>query len=113
MSEIHLPEELVEMIAERFRAIGDPLRIRILEQLRTEPRTVQQLVAALGTSQQNVSKHLGVLRNLGIVTRRKDGQFAYYAIQDESLLRVCDEVCGSLKRQIAELNRLIGEGIPS
>ena len=97
MADHQLPEELIELIAERFRAIGEPIRLRILEQLRNEPKTVQQLVGALGTTQQNVSKHLGVLRGLGIVSRRKDGLYAYYAIQDESLLRVCDEVCGSLK----------------
>jgi len=108
-----LPEELIELIAERFRAIGEPIRLRILEQLRNEPKTVQQLVGALGTTQQNVSKHLGVLRGLGIVNRRKEGLYAFYAIQDQSLLRVCDEVCGSLKAQIAELNHLIGEDLPA
>lgn len=113
MSSQALPDELIEMLAGRFRAIGEPVRIRILEQLRDHPKTVQELVETLGTSQQNVSKHLGVLRNLGILSRRKEGQYAYYAIQDESLLRVCDEICGSLKRQIADLHRLIEEGIPS
>lgn len=106
-----LPDELIELIAERFRAIGEPVRIRILEQLRGEAKTVQQLVAALGTSQQNVSKHLNVLRGLGIVSRTKQGMYAYYAIQDQSLLRVCDEVCGSLRQQINELHRLIGEDV--
>lgn len=113
MSKSPLPDELIELIAERFRAIGEPLRIRILEQLRDEPRSVQDLVSALGTSQQNISKHLGVLRGLGIVTRRKVGTYAYYAIEDESLLRLCDEVCGTLRQRIDGLHKLVNEGIHS
>lgn len=106
-----LPDELIELISERFRAIGEPLRIKILEQLRDEPRSVQDLVAALGTSQQNVSKHLGVLRGLGIVSRQRVGSYAYYTIQDQSLLRVCDEVCGSLRERIEGLNKAINEEV--
>ena len=109
MSEIQLPDELVELVAERFRAIGDPLRIRILEQLRGGPCTVQEIVTRVGSSQQNISKHLSVLRGLGIVARERDGVYARYSIADESVLRLCDEVCGTLKRQVAELHKLIGE----
>jgi DNA-binding transcriptional ArsR family regulator len=105
-----LPDALVELIAQRFRALGEPSRIRILERLRTSVRTVQQLSDELGYTQQNVSKHLGLLLSLGIVSRRKEGGFSYYAIEDPSVLRMCDEVCGTLQRQVAELHELIGEG---
>ncbi len=56
-----LPDPLVELIAQRFRVIGEPMRIKLLDRLRDGPATVGELVAALGASQQNVSKHLGVL----------------------------------------------------
>ncbi len=106
-----LPDSLVELIAQRFRALGEPSRIRILERLREGSATVQELVEQLGFTQQNVSKHLGVLHSLGIVARTKDGNFSRYSIADDSVLRMCDEVCGTLQRQIAELHELIGEGI--
>lgn len=105
-----LPDTLVELIAQRFRALGEPSRIRILECLRGSDHSVQELAERLGFTQQNVSKHLGLLHSLGIVTRRKDGGFSYYSIEDESVLRMCDEVCGTLQRQIAELHELVGEG---
>ena len=107
-----LPDALVELIAQRFRAVGEPSRIRILERLRASACTVQQLAVDIGFTQQNISKHLGLLLSLGIVSRRREGGFSYYAIQDGSVLRMCDEVCGALQRQVAELHQLIGEGGP-
>lgn len=102
-----LPEALVELIAERFKVLSEPIRIRILEQLRGGPRTVQELVEAVGSSQQNVSKHLGLMRSLGIVVRHKEGSYARYEIGDETVLAMCDQVCGALQRRVAELHRLI------
>lgn len=108
MTPLHpLPDTLVELIAQRFRALGEPNRIRILERLRTSPRTVQELADELGSTQQNVSKHLGLLLSLGIVSRRKEGGYSYYAIEDESVLRMCDDVCGAVQRNVAELHQLI------
>jgi DNA-binding transcriptional ArsR family regulator len=106
-----LPDPLVELIAQRFRVIGEPMRIQILDRLRLGEATVQDLTAALGATQQNVSKHLGVLHQAGIVARRKDGIHAWYSIADESVFRLCEEVCGSLQRQLEELRGLIGEGV--
>ena len=105
-----LPDMLVDLIAQRFRALGEPSRIRILERLRGTPRTVQELADELGSSQQNVSKHLNLLLSLGIVSRRREGSYSRYAIEDETVVRMCDEVCGTLQRQIAELHELVGEG---
>ncbi len=105
-----LPEPLIELIAQRFRALGEPMRIRILERLREAPSTVGELAAAVDTSQQNVSKHLSVLSSVGIVTRRREGTTAWYEIGDETVLRICDEVCGAVQKQVAELHQLLGEG---
>jgi DNA-binding transcriptional ArsR family regulator len=106
-----IPDTLIELIAQRFRVLGEPMRIRILDRLRTAPATVQELADAVGTSQQNVSKHLGLLAQVGIVMREKDRNFAVYSIADEGVFRMCEEVCGSLQKQVAELNALIGEGV--
>ncbi|HEX4745982.1 MAG TPA: metalloregulator ArsR/SmtB family transcription factor [Gaiellaceae bacterium] len=104
-----LPEPIVELVARRFRVIGEPMRIRILDRLRDGEASVLELADVLETSQQNVSKHLGVLYDAGIVRRRKDGTHAYYAIADESVLDLCEQVCGGLQRQFSDLARLVGE----
>jgi DNA-binding transcriptional ArsR family regulator len=106
-----LPEPVVELVARRFRVIGEPMRIRILDRLRDGEASVLELADALDSSQQNVSKHLGVLHEAAIVSRRKDGTHAYYAIADESVLDLCEQVCGGLQRQFADLARLVGEPI--
>ena len=102
-----LPAPLVELIAERFRILSEPMRIRLLDALRDGEATVQQLEEATGASQQNVSKHLGVLLRAGIVARRKEGNFSVYSIADQAIFSLCEEVCGNLHRQVAELDALL------
>lgn len=94
-----LPEPVIELVAQRFRVLGEPMRIRILEHLRDGEATVQDLTTALETSQQNVSKHLRVLLDCGILTRRKEGTFAYYGVADPDVYALCETVCGGLQRQ--------------
>ena len=93
-----LPDPLIEMIAQRFRVIGEPMRIRLLDTLRDGEMTVTELVEATGATQQNVSKHLGVLHQAGIVARRKDGNFVRYSIGDETMFAMCELVCGRTSR---------------
>jgi DNA-binding transcriptional ArsR family regulator len=103
-----LPDELVELIAERFRALGEPTRIKLLDRLREREATVLELTELIGTSQQNVSKHLGLLQRLGIVSRRKQGNFAYYRIADDGVFALCEAVCGSLRDRVAALHDVVG-----
>jgi DNA-binding transcriptional ArsR family regulator len=105
-----LPEPLVELIAHRFRVIGEPMRIRLLDHLRDGEAAVQDLADELGASQQNVSKHLGVLHGAGIVQRRRDGNRVLYAIADDSVFALCETVCGGLQRQLVELDSLLAGG---
>jgi DNA-binding transcriptional ArsR family regulator len=100
-----LPDALVELVAQRFRVIGEPMRIRLLERLREGGRSVNDLADALGSSQQNVSKHLGVLHQAGIVTRHKQGNHVVYAIADESVFALCETVCDGIQQQVADLAR--------
>ena len=102
-----LPDPVVELIAQRFRVLGEPIRIRLLERLREGEATVGELVEATGAGQQNVSKHLGVLLQGGVVTRRKQGTSVYYAIADDVVFKLCEDVCGSLERRLAELGGLL------
>jgi len=105
-----LPEQLVDLIARRFRVLGEPTRIRLLDLLRERDATVTELHEALGASQQNVSKHLGVLLQAGIVRRTKQGTSARYAIADEGVFALCEDVCGGLRRQLTELDALLPVG---
>ena len=108
-----IPVDLAEVIAQRFRVIGDPTRIRLLDQLRSAELTVGELTDALGTSQQNASKHLGVLHQAGIVARRKEGTSVRYSIADASVFELCETVCGGIQAQLSELNALMqGATIP-
>jgi len=104
-----LPDDLVELIAERFRALSEPTRIKLLDRLREGEATVFELTELIGTTQQNVSKHLGVLQRSAIVARRKQGNFAYYRIIDEGVFSLCEEVCGSLQQQFESLRQLVGD----
>jgi DNA-binding transcriptional ArsR family regulator len=104
-----LPPALVELIAQRFRVIGEPMRIRILDRLRDGPASVGELRDGLDTTQQNVSKHLGVLHQAGIVAREKHGNHAVYSIADETVFDLCERVCGGLRRRIAELDGVLAE----
>ena len=99
-----LPAPLIELIAQRFRCLGEPMRIALLDRLRDGEATVSELTEATGSSQQNVSKHLGVLLGAGIVSRTKRGTSSVYAIADEAVFELCELVCGSLRRQLDDLD---------
>lgn len=102
-----LPDPLVDLIAQRFRLLGEPTRIKLLDALRDGPATVSELQAETGASQQNVSKHLGMLVDAGLVRRSREGTRAFFSIADESLFALCEQVCGSLRRQVAELDAVL------
>lgn len=101
-----LPAPLVDVIAGRFRVIGEPMRIRILDTLRDGPLSVNELTEQLGASQQNVSKHVGVLAQAGIVAREKQGTRVSCSIADPVIFDLCELVCGGLQREVAGLNVL-------
>lgn len=105
-----LTPPLIELIAQRFRVLGEPMRIRLLDRLRQAPATVGELTDELSSSQQNVSKHLGVLHAAGIVSRHKHGTAVRYEIADESVFELCEAVCGGLHRQAEALNAVLAEG---
>ena len=100
-----LPDDLVELVADRFRALAEPTRIKLLDRLHDREATVLELTALVGTTQQNVSKHLNLLQHAGIVARRKEGNFSYYRIDDETVYALCESVCGSLERRADALRR--------
>ncbi len=102
-----LPDAVVDLVARRFRMLGEPVRIRLLERLREGEATVGELTLVTGTTQQNVSKHLGVLLQHGIVGRRKEGTAVHFSIADETVFELCEQVCVSIEHQLAELGDLL------
>jgi ArsR family transcriptional regulator len=103
-----LTAEAVELIAARFRILSEPMRLRILHALSEGEMTVGELVESLEAGQGNVSKHLGLLLDAGIVRRRKEGLNAYYSIGDPSIFQLCDLVCSSLETRLALQKEAIG-----
>ena len=92
--------ELIDLVAERFKALGDPARLSILNALRGGERSVTDLVEQTGLTQANVSKHLGLLHTLGYVARRKEGVFAFYSLADREIFHLCDVMCGRIEAEL-------------
>lgn len=99
---IPLSERARERMAVRFRALGEPTRLKILERLFRSPASVSEILAAVGSTQANVSKHLAVLRSGGLVRGRREGNHTVYRIADPSLERLCAVVCDAVKKEAHE-----------
>ena len=99
MAEQHLSlsERALELVAHRFKLLSEPTRLRLLQLLMTGEKSVNELVGATNTTQANVSKHLGILADGGLVARRKVGVSTLYRIADPSIFTLCDLVCTSLQ----------------
>jgi len=100
-----LPDAALELIAARFRALSEPVRLRILDCLMAGEKNVTQLVEAAGTGQANVSKHLSVLKQAGMVGTRKEGLNVFYSIADPSIRQLCEIMCSRLKAEHEERSR--------
>jgi ArsR family transcriptional regulator len=95
-----LSQEALELIAARFRVLAEPMRLRLLHTLGDKEMSVSKLVEATGAGQANVSKHLGLLLDAGLVARRKDGLNVFYRVADSSIFDLCEVVCNSLGDRI-------------
>ncbi len=102
MSEITLSPRTLELVARRFRYLGEPFRLRILQSLSKSERTVTELVDDLEANQPNVSKHLNLLLQGGLVARRKQGTSSIYSVADPLIFTLCDLVCKSATAKTRE-----------
>jgi DNA-binding transcriptional ArsR family regulator len=107
MSHRSMTPELVALIAGRFRALGEPARLQLLNELRHGERSVTELVEATDFGQANVSKHLQVLHAAGLVIRHRDGPFVRYGIADERVYRLCDIMCDQLEAGSRRLQAIL------
>ncbi len=108
MSRGVIPETLLERVAKRFKALSEPIRLQLINLLQVHGElSVMDLVEATGCKQANVSKHLGVLYQEGLLKRRKDGTRVYYSIMDPSLGEICTLICRRLVDEVEESRRRI------
>lgn len=103
MSNAHklMTSRTLDLVAERFRLLGDPFRLRLLQALAEGEMSVGELVAGTGAAQANVSKQLQMLLKAGFVDRRKEGLRVFYRIADPNVFKLCDVVCGSITEQLS------------
>ena len=94
-----MSRELLEQLADRFKALAEVNRLAVLSELRTGERTVSELIDDTGLNQANLSKHLTQLHRLGFVARRKEGLNVYYRLSDKDVFRLCDIMCGRMERE--------------
>ncbi|HWE35572.1 MAG TPA: metalloregulator ArsR/SmtB family transcription factor [Isosphaeraceae bacterium] len=91
-----IPDEFLDIMAEKFRMLGDPTRLAILRALMGGERSVGQVVEETGRGQANVSKHLKLLAEAGLVARRKEGLQVFYRLDDPLVAKLCDQVCQTI-----------------
>ncbi len=92
----------LQMVARRFQVLSEPARLALLVALEQGEQNVTALVGLTGLSQGNVSKHLGILMEVGMVDRRKQGVNAFYFISDPQIMELCDLMCARLEKDLAE-----------
>jgi DNA-binding transcriptional ArsR family regulator len=102
-----LTSEQIALVAERFRVLGEPARLELMNALRAGERTVGELVEETGLGTANVSKHLQLLHGAGFATRRKEGLYVYYGLAGEDVFRLCDIMCGRLAAETQARRRVL------
>jgi len=97
-----MSDEQLDVISQRFRVLSDPMRLKILHNLRGGELTVGSLVERIGASQPNVSKHLSILKGAGLVIRRQEGNLAYFSIGAPFVFQLCDIVCEGIRKEFEQ-----------
>lgn len=95
----HVSPGMLDLVARRFRLLGEPMRLRIVQALMAGEKTVNEIVEAAEASQSNVSKHLQALTTGGLLGRRRAGNSIYYSIADRTVYKLCDLMCESATRE--------------
>ncbi len=101
-------DTLLALISERFRLLGEPLRLKLLAALWEKERTVNELVETTGANQSNISKHLQVMAQGGLVKRRREKTSTYYSIADATTYALCDIVCAGVQTRLTQQAQSLG-----
>ncbi len=107
MANKRMGPELLDLVADRFKALSDRARLSLLQELRAGARTVNELAANTEMAQANVSRHLAVLFANGLVARERDGVYVRYELADKDVLKLCDLICGRLESELSERRKVI------
>ena len=102
MASLLLSDRALELIASRFRVLGEPTRLRLLQHVQGGERSVNDLATLLGATQPNVSKHLKLLFDAGLVARRQAGTSVLYRIADPTVFQLCELVCEGMRDHIED-----------
>lgn len=94
-----LTENELDRVAQQFRVLGEPMRLKILQLICVKPLTVGEIVTGTGATQSNISKHLSLLASAGVIERQKQAQFVYYRLSDPLTLKLCELVHTQLFEQ--------------
>lgn len=97
-----VPDEAVELIADWFKVLSEPTRIRLLVALQDGEKSVSELVELVHSTQANVSRHLQTLAEAGLITRRKERVTVFYSISDCTIFNLCEHVCGYVRRHLKD-----------
>ncbi len=95
-----MPDEMIVSIAYRFKILSEPMRLKILRAICNGEKTVQEIVDEAEASQANISKHLSMMYESGLVDRRKDGLKCYYRLADDSVFKVCGLISNSIENNM-------------
>ena len=107
---VRVSGEALQVIADQFSVLAQPLRLQLLNELQFGEKTVSELVAATGAAQANVSKHLNLLAHAEMVGRRKEGLNVYYFICDRIVFDLCDLMCSKLRADMERKARGLKRG---
>lgn len=107
MAKSKLSLEMMDLVATRFRALAEPVRLQIMQELRAGERTVGDLVERTGLATANVSKHLQLLHAAGFVVRRKEGLYVYYGLSGDDVFRLCDIMCGRIAAESESRRKVV------
>ena len=101
-----LKTELFDQLARVGRAVSAPLRLAILDLLAQSERTVEAIAREIGASVANASQHLQQLRAARLVETRRDGQFIFYRLADDKVLRLCQVIREVGEARLAEIEQV-------
>lgn len=102
-----LTKEILRLVANQFRVLAEPLRLEILQYLENEEKTVNEIVMATNASQPNISKHLRVMLEAGVLVKRQDKNNVFYSVADHTIFTMCETVCGSLKIKLRNQSKVL------
>ena len=102
---LDLSPAAIALGAARFKVLGEPVRLRLIQSLDRGEKSISGLAGELGVSQPSVSKHVKILHDSGLIARRQEGNTVYCSIADATVIDLCEVVCSSLRERIAAQNQ--------